>query len=178
MNGLTEADAHALAASQTAMEVGDNMGNVEMFPSSAVAQSHVPGSAAIGTLQHPPLHPSHQHHTRTSSISQNPSLDNNKHNRYRASNTDTNGVSVSVSCVTQTDHQQDIVEQHKSTVTTTSTATNSAIMMDDTVPHAPAPAPVAKDAAITQTDNDKEANAAAVANAAPPNDNSAVRKIR
>lgn len=171
MEGLTVAHAHALAANQ-AGEGRDAIGNVEMFPSSAVAQSHVPGSASIGTLQQPPQQPSHQNHNRAPSIFQNPSFDNNKHSQYRttATTTDCNGVSVSVCSFNQPDNQHS-VEQQKTTVTTTNTATDSAMMVDD--PAAPAPAPVAKTEATTQVGDNKAAD-----NATQQNENSAVRKIR
>lgn len=114
------------------------MSSVEMYPSSAVAQTHVPGSAAhIGTLQQPPpsANAASLHHHRTTSILQNPSFDN-KHGAYRSADV---SVSVSVNKVANTTQQ---LHPHSNgatasamerTITSTNTATNSAMMIDDPV---------------------------------------------
>ncbi|SPO25080.1 uncharacterized protein UTRI_02822_B [Ustilago trichophora] len=165
----------------------DGMGNVEMFPSSAVAQSHVPGSAAhIGTLQQPPT-PNllSQHHQRASSIFQNPSFDN-KHSAYRSAE-----ASVSVNLVKNSDYSQQQQQQQHSTemqsvqhsnptMTSTNTATSTAMMVDEAVPP-----PVSKTNASTQATNDTindkattDNAKAAETNADDAGSSSAVRKVR
>lgn len=178
-----------LGASETAAEMerheNDMMGGVEMFPSSAVAQTHVPGSAAhIGTLQQPPLHHSlSHHHQRTPSIFQNPSFDN-KHSAYR-SVTDSTNVVKGPSPAQQGSNkapQPAARPSNSQTTTSTSTATSSAMMVDADTPH-----PEAKTDVSTQTSNAIGSDAGANVNARPaePNveqadagTNAAVRKVR
>ena len=176
---------------------GDVMGNIEMYPSSAVAQTHVPGSAArINSLQQPPLatnqlnHQPSRHH-RTSSIFQSSLLDNNGQISFKGGP----DVDVSVNMVSEsnTRHQQQSSGQGRSaqqeqsnlTRTCTSTATSSDMMTDDP---APVPAPVAKadpvppgknDTRLSEnTTNDAKAAGAKEPHADDVGGNSAVRKVR
>ncbi|GAC72448.1 hypothetical protein PANT_7c00107 [Moesziomyces antarcticus T-34] len=126
-------------------------GKVEMFPSSAVAQSHAPGSDAnIGTLQQPPAH----HHQRTSSFYQPP---------FDLSGTKADGADSSVQAADSADQQQ-----KDSTMVSTNTASDSAMM--------PAQA-AANGVGNAQASTDKAAtNADQTADNSPQS--AAVRKIR
>lgn len=164
------------------------MASVEMFPSSAVAQSHVPGSAAPCALQQPPPSStanSFPSHHRTASIFQNPSFDN-KHSAYRSAE-----VSVSVNKVVnpassvenndKVHHQYHHQPSSTTTTTTTSTntATSSAMMVDDTIVKAEvkaaADAPQTNEAKADDVKQQTEANADATGDAGS---DSAVRKVR
>ncbi|TKY86095.1 hypothetical protein EX895_004920 [Sporisorium graminicola] len=124
------------------------LSSVEMYPSSAVAQTYVPGSAAhIGTLQQPPSssnassYPPHC----SSTIVQNPTFDS-KHNAYRSAEV---SFSVSVNKVSHPSYTAQPQQQHpyphqqpnsttsasamETTVTSTNTATSAAMMIDDPV---------------------------------------------
>lgn len=164
---------------------GEGMGNIEMFPSSAVAQSHAPGSAAhISTLQQPPAH-GHlsQHHQRTSSILQNPSFDN-KHSSYRSAEA---GASVNLvkgrDSQPQVDSEPRHVQHNDPMMTSTNTATSSAMMVDEAVA-----APVAKTDASTRTTDPASSEKdtavcsksaeASTAQANEAESNPAVRKVR
>ncbi|SJX66091.1 uncharacterized protein SRS1_13533 [Sporisorium reilianum f. sp. reilianum] len=160
-----------------------------MYPSSAVAQAHVPGSA-IGALQQPPAssNASSLHHNRTWSIIQNPSFDN-KHSAYRSAD-----VSVSVNKVTypsytaqqpQQSNTTTSASEKETTITSTNTATSSAMMIDD--PVAASGAGKASNHVGTSTDGNGDKNGeakqqpAAEANTEQTDENgsnSAVRKVR
>jgi hypothetical protein len=147
MAGLSAFDALTGMKSQ---EV-ETDGKVEMFPSSAVAQSHAPGSDAnIGTLQQPPAH----HHQRTSSFYQPP---------FDLSGTKADGADSSVQASDSADQQQ-----KDSTMVSTNTASDSAMM--------PAQA-AANGVGNAQASTDKAAtNADQTADNSPQS--AAVRKIR
>ncbi|GAC98729.1 hypothetical protein PHSY_006323 [Pseudozyma hubeiensis SY62] len=139
------------------------MSNVEMYPSSAVAQSHLPGSTAPSLQQPPPSSTAsnfHSHH-RTSAIFQNPSFDN-KHSTFRSSE-----VSVNVNKVNNQTSDEGKVEQYHSqpafaqactdstvVMTKTSTATDSAMMVDEMGVKAEARSE-AHDTHVTEKDNAK-----------------------
>ncbi|CDR98602.1 uncharacterized protein SPSC_01747 [Sporisorium scitamineum] len=148
-----------------------------MYPSSAVAQTHLSGSAHIGTLQQPPpsTNASSLHHHRTSSIFQNPSFDN-KHSAFRSAD-----VSVSVNKVsTQQLHQQSntTCSATEKTITSTNTATSSAMMIDDPV----AANVVGKGSTDVKSDKNGEAKQPPAEAGAEQTDDagssSAVRKVR
>ncbi len=126
-------------------------GKVEMFPSSAVAQSHAPGSDAnIGTLQQPPTH----HHQRTSSFYQPP---------FDISETKADEVDTRVQAADPADQQQ-----KDSTMVSTNTASDSAIMPAQAAANGVGNAQAPTDKAVTNTDQ--------AADNSPQS--AAVRKIR
>ncbi|SNX83518.1 uncharacterized protein MEPE_02225 [Melanopsichium pennsylvanicum] len=150
-----------------------------MFPSSAVAQTHVPGST-IGTLQQPPTHnhPS-QHHQDNSAIIQNFSFDN-RHSAYRSKE-----VSTSVNRINETHSEQldavekKAVEQDISTTMSTDTATSPAMMVEDasaTIKKTNTTAQASNNASNEKGQNDHAKPADANTNDACTT--SAVRKVR
>ncbi|KAJ9478774.1 hypothetical protein PHBOTO_002262 [Pseudozyma hubeiensis] len=177
-------------------QIGSEMSNVEMYPSSAVAQSHLPGSSAPSLQQPPPSSTAcnfHSHH-RTSAIFQNPSFEN-KHSNFRSSSE----VSVNVNKVINPTSDNDKDEQYHpqpafrepcvdSTMVTTSTgtATNSAMMVDETGVRSEA-LPGVKDPPVTEDDNVKGESKGAEAKQQPDGSieptgdnasNASVRKVR
>ena len=150
---------------------GSVMSNVELFPSSAVAQSHVPGSATHPIQQPPSQQTCHQ---RCASIFQNPSFDN-KHSAYRKTTAASQQQQSSATTTTE-------LQEETRTKTSTNTATDSAMMIDE---------PMAKiDATMETCDKAEETKAqpqppqqqpaATEANAGSGDagGNSAVRKVR
>lgn len=177
-------------------QIGSEMSNVEMYPSSAIAQSHLPGSTAPCLQQPPPsstISNFYSHH-RTSAIFQNPSFEN-KHSTFRSSSE----VSVSVNKVTNLTSDNDKDEQYHpqpafsqpcadSTMvtTSTSTATDSAMLVDEKGVKSEA-LPAANDTQATEDDNVKGESKDADAKQQPEGStesngdngsNASVRKVR
>lgn len=163
--------------------------NVEMYPSSAVAQSHVPGAAVSCALQQPPpsctanAFPAHH---RTASIFQNPSFDN-KHSAYRSTEANSSISKADEAALTNDQyHVEPVCAQPVSSTmvtTSTNTATTSAMMVDDTAMKAEVLPEVnacnsIKDEAVKPADANQTQTER---NADPAGDNgssSAVRKVR
>ncbi|KIS69811.1 uncharacterized protein UMAG_02332 [Mycosarcoma maydis] len=160
-----------------------------MYPSSAVAQSHVPGAAVSCALQQPPpsctanAFPAHH---RTASIFQNPSFDN-KHSAYRSTEASSSISKADEAALTNDQYHVEPVcaQPISSTMVTTSTntATTSAMMVDDTAMKAEVLPEVnacnsIKDEAVKPADANQTQTER---NADPAGDNgssSAVRKVR
>lgn len=169
---------------------GDLMANVEMFPSSAVAQTNFPGSVDIGALQQPPLHhnlsprPNHQ---RVSSSLYKPAASSNDisvYNNAHSFGADGGQVSVSVNPVTDLSQDNSIIGAHSNqqgmeTMAGTNTATTSAMMVDEAVPP-----PDAKDVAPPakpDVNDDKVAKTetkGSDVSGSDANSSSSVRKVR
>lgn len=176
--------AQALAGMDLDPREDDLVDNVGLYPSSAVAQTHVPGSAQLGALQQPPPVPSQHHHRRTSAIFQNPSFDN-KHSAYR-----TGSTGKTTAFFRSTDTQQggktQPVQQPQPSNTTISdnmSSTSAAMVVDDaarvTVTTVDAATNTSTD--VVSNDATSEVKPATEATAPATEDagtNSTVRKVR
>lgn len=184
----------SLSVAQAMCAAEQDVGTVEMFPSSAVAQTHVPGSASIATLDPPPPH------HNPSSLSYNQRETSALHDRSDASTIATNPdshlfsgqgeVSVRVNLVEDRQPQQDKtinngetypVQQGSETITATMTATTTPVMMVDDPEPAPNVGSEAVPPANAATGDEKVSDASTKApdvNGSEANNGSAVRKVR